>query len=660
MTSSVATHPRVLWHHAAHLRQGESLYFWRLGFYPTYDAAAVQTGLREVLSTAQVRSAVCYELFGPYDILLRVWLPATERFDSFQDSLIERLARANLNMCDPFQVARPVRHWLFPHEGLGLRPPDEEHLEIADDVQLVHDLECGNADPKTVAELRENRVLAPFRDHLETTDPNDPGTKFAVVVSGDPRLTTSQHRQFEETLTGLLDGAKRLEQKSLYSGSGFGHFLVMGLVKGEPLSVLTEDLLEPINKANIATVYGARTFTHVSGRADYVFIRESLIDVIPLTDAASPERPSARPAVSSSEEPAVGYMFAGRFRVEREIGSGAFSQVYEVFDEVEHAVRALKVFVSVHADEQIRREIAYLRKVEDPHVVKVFWADRTARGRWYLVSEYVQGATLDTIIAQQKLSVQMALEIGAELLAALEAIHPNEKRINELKRGELSADQFAELQELQDAGFVHRDVKPNNIMWGANGLKLLDFNIASRAGEMIETRSGTPAYQPPEGDLAIWDVTTDLFAAGVVIYELVTGMYPYKEGFPRSDTYPQDPRVFRTDLASPLARFLLRATASRREERYTSAVEMQKALAIAKRQADMDTHAEPKAFGARLREERSSLGLSLLEIAERASVDVVEVEAIEQGQVSPTLTQARALAQALDLGLARLLGTDEK
>jgi DNA-binding XRE family transcriptional regulator len=656
VTSSSANHPHVLWHHAVHLRAGESLYFWRLGFYPIYDARAVETGLREVLSDAGVRSAVCYELFGPYDILLRVWLPSTERFDEFQEALIERLARVNLNMCDPFQVARPVRHWLFSHEGSALEAPDDAGLEALDNLALVRELESGSAPTASVEKLARQRVLAPFREHRETTDRGDPGTKFAVVVSGDPRLTTSQHKQFEQTLTALLDGAARLKQRSLYSGSGFGHFLVMGLVKGEPLSVLTEDLLEPINEAEIATNYGARTFTHVSGRADYVFIRETLLDTIARSDA----RPTPAAAAASSEEPTIGKVFAGRFLVESEIGRGAFSQVYEVFDEVEKAVRALKVFVSVHADEQIRREIAYLRKVQDPRVMKVFWADRTSDGRWYLVSEYIQGATLDEIITQQKLTASTALEIGEDLLSALVAIHPNERRINELKRGELTSEQFEELQELLDAGFVHRDIKPNNIMWGNAGLKLLDFNIASHAGEMIETRSGTPPYQPPEGDLAIWDVTTDLFAAGVVIYELVTGEYPYVGGFPRSDQQPQDPRSFRPDLPLPLVHFLIQATAARRDERFQSAVEMRRALAIARRQAEIDTHAEPRAFGVRVRSERERSGLSVTELAERADLGASVVEAIELGEVSPTLTDARALAQGLEVGLGRLLGTDER
>jgi serine/threonine protein kinase len=641
------------------VRQGESLYFWRLGFYPTYDADAVELGLREVLNESAVHSAVGYELFGPYDVLLRVWLPVAVKFDAFQDALIDRLARANLNMCDPFQVARPVRHWLFPHDANGLIVPTDDALAELDDPFLISAIESGEVDADRFATLSKvDRLVAPFRDHAETTDSSDPGTKFAVVVSGDPRLTTSQHQQFETTLTKLLDQAERLEQKSLYSGSGFGHFLVMGMVKGHPLSILKDDLLEPITLANIAAVYGARTYTHVSGRADYVFIQESLIDTVTTHDTLDEE--SRRPEAPPREEPAVGSLFAGRFKIEREIGRGGFSEVFEVFDEVEQATRALKVFKSIRASEQIRREIAYLRKVEDPHVMRVYWADRTPEGRWYLVSEYVEGVPLSEIIDDHKVSVEDALAIGEELLMALEAIHPNETRIRQLKEGDLTEEQFAELQELQDAGFVHRDVKPGNIILGARGVKLLDFNIASRAGAAVHTRSGTPPYQPPEGDLAVWDVTADLFAAGVVLYELITGEHPYEGELPRSDREPRDPRNFRPDLPGPVAAFLTRASAPNKAARYSSAREMRRALAVARRETDMDTRAGPREFGSRLREERDRRGYSASELASRAGLTEKVLLNIEAGENSPTLTQARTLAQVLNMSLARLLGKDTK
>ncbi len=82
--------------------------------------------------------------------------------------------------------------------------------------------------------------------------------------------------------------------------------------------------------------------------------------------------------------------------------------------------------------------------------------------------------------------------------------------------------------ELRDKGLVHRDIKPLNIMLARTGAKLLDFNIASRVGDPVNTQSGTRPYQAPDANLTRWDVSTDLFAVGVVLYELLcNGQHPY-------------------------------------------------------------------------------------------------------------------------------------
>src|SRR5207253_7353820 len=110
-------------------------------------------------------------------------------------------------------------------------------------------------------------------------------------------------------------------------------------------------------------------------------------------------------------------------------------------------------------------------------------------------------------------------------LDALVAIHPNSARLVELdernRSGEMSEVDYEEWRDLQEKGLVHRDIKPLNIMLTRTGAKLLDFNIASRVGDPVRTQSGTPPYQAPDADLTRWDVSTDLFAAGVVLYQLL-------------------------------------------------------------------------------------------------------------------------------------------
>ena len=312
-------------------------------------------------------------------------------------------------------------------------------------------------------------------------------------------------------------------------------------------------------------------------------------------DAALPSRasqalPEPDPAEvrssagAAAADYAVGDVLDGRFQIMDVIGHGGFSKVYRVRDDVEGEERALKLFETAAGYEAVRREIGALRRIHHPNVVEVFWAGKTSAGDWYLITEFIDGESLDEFVTGNRhLRDREAVDVALDLLDALVAFHPDSARLRELdakrEEGDLAEAESREWTELKDKGLVHRDIKPLNVMLTRTGAKLLDFNIASRVGDPVHTRSGTPPYQPPDADRDRWDVSTDLFAVGVLLYRLLcNGHHPFPDAMPAVGKPVTDPRTIRPDLNRDLAVFLIKACAPANEDRFSTAAEMQLAL----------------------------------------------------------------------------------
>ena len=289
-------------------------------------------------------------------------------------------------------------------------------------------------------------------------------------------------------------------------------------------------------------------------------------------------------APAKAADYAVGDVLDGRFEILQILGQGSFSKVYRVRDDVEGAERALKLFDTAAGYEAVRREIGALRKIDHPNVVKVFWAGKTNVGDWYLITEFIDGESLDEFVAgKRRLRDREAADVALDLLDALVAFHPDAARLKQLdakrREGDLPEAESREWTELNDKGLVHRDIKPLNVMLTRTGAKLLDFNIASRVGDPVRTQSGTPPYQPPDAGVARWDVSTDLFAVGVLLYRLLCdGHHPFPNAMPMADVPVTDPRTIRPDLNPGFAAFLLKACAPASVDRFTTAADMQLAL----------------------------------------------------------------------------------
>ena len=282
----------------------------------------------------------------------------------------------------------------------------------------------------------------------------------------------------------------------------------------------------------------------------------------PAATLRSPGRPALQepgraeprsPAASGPFDYVAGDFIDDRFEVLQVIGQGGFSKVYRVRDDLEGKERALKLFTTAAGHEAVRREISALREIHHRNVVEVFWAGQTDAGEWYLITEFIAGESLEEFVSGKRtLRDREAVDIALDLLEALTAFHPD---------------------------LIHRDIKPRNVMLARAGAKLLDFNIASRFGDPVHTQSGTPPYQPPDADLTHWDASTDLFAVGVLLYQLLCdGNHPYPNAMPVLDGVVTDPSGFHSDLSPDLAEFLVKSCAPAGRDRFSTASEMRLAL----------------------------------------------------------------------------------
>ena len=263
----------------------------------------------------------------------------------------------------------------------------------------------------------------------------------------------------------------------------------------------------------------------------------------------------AYPADSLSE----GQMLGDRYRIRALLGRGGMGEVWRAVDlklRVDVALKALRaeLLSDERALESLRQEVRLAREVVSPNICRVFDL-LEIEGRELVSMEYIDGVTLlDVLKMRAPLDLTEAREIAAQFLAGLEAIH--------------------------EAGLVHRDVKPENLMMTRSGrIVLMDFGIAKDLAEgRTGTVSGTPAYMAPEqarGDSP--DARVDVFSAGVVLAEMIA-----PDGLATLETRQAIWRGVHGETPSvpdsPWADVLIKAVARAPEQRYASAAALARAL----------------------------------------------------------------------------------
>lgn len=321
------------------------------------------------------------------------------------------------------------------------------------------------------------------------------------------------------------------------------------------------------------------------------------------------------PAHSGNDQRMIGKTVAGRYSLVRLLGDGGMGAVYKAEDNVLRRFVALKLLhpaaaANPAAVERFLREAQAAASIGHPNIIDILDFGQSD-GKPYLVMEYLRGRSLaDALATDGPFSVKHACAIATHALAGLQGAH--------------------------DRGILHRDLKPANLMLAARFgdrtfVKLLDFGFAALLGDGVtppdrsltpaRTLVGTPAYAAPErlrGDDRR-DPRTDLYAVGVVLFEMLAGVRPFDaSSFSELARKVQnDPppalRLYRPDAPEGLERVIARALAKKPEDRFRDAETFATALVP---------------FGGRVVESDDSVSDSL-------SMDLIKIRARERRK-SPT------------------------
>jgi serine/threonine-protein kinase len=281
---------------------------------------------------------------------------------------------------------------------------------------------------------------------------------------------------------------------------------------------------------------------------------------------ASPPPPPAPEATD------VGQLIGGRYRLQQRIAGGGMASVWEAVDEVLTRRVAVKILhPHLAADQQFvarfRREAVAVAGLSHPSIVSIY--DTCSDGSTEaIVMELVRGDTLRAELDRRgRFEPADAIAVVAEIADALEAAHR--------------------------AGVIHRDVKPANVLLSTDGRVLVaDFGIAKAVDGMeltgVGTTLGTAKYLAPEQvEGASVDGRADVYAAGVILYELLCGTPPFvadheaATALARLQRPPQPPRELRPETPEALEQVTLRALARNPDDRYATAGDLRDALRAA-------------------------------------------------------------------------------
>ena len=280
----------------------------------------------------------------------------------------------------------------------------------------------------------------------------------------------------------------------------------------------------------------------------------------------APPAPPADAAPGAEVDPRIGATF-GKYTIVRLLGQGGMGKVYEGQDTGLKRTVAVKflpdeLLKKTDVIERFMREAQVAGRLNHPNIIAIYDVGKEERG-CYMVMELLSPASASSRIKKKgAYPWAVATRIIADCCAALKVAH--------------------------EAGIIHRDIKPDNILFSLNGVvKLVDFGLVKLVEDDLHlTQSGmlcgTPMYMSPEqASNKSMDLRSDLYSLGVTYYALLTGRAPFSgEGIPQillshlKDPIP-DPRTVVPEIPESCAQVLMHATEKDRDKRYQSAGDMQ-------------------------------------------------------------------------------------
>jgi TOMM system kinase/cyclase fusion protein len=273
---------------------------------------------------------------------------------------------------------------------------------------------------------------------------------------------------------------------------------------------------------------------------------------------------------SPSTDPLVGTTI-GQYQVLVKIGGGGMGLVYKARDTRLGRTVALKFLPPEwsHDDtakQRIVREAQAASATDHPNICTIHDIASTPDGRLFIVMAYYQGQTLKQRLASGRLPIEQAIDIARQVATGLAHAHAQ--------------------------GIVHRDIKPGNLILGEHAVKIVDFGLAKVADSLQLTTAGavlgTVAYMSPEqvrGDDV--DARTDVWATGVVLYEMLAGQQPFRGGYAEAighaikNDVPRPLRDLRPDVPEEIEQIVFRALHKDPAVRFSSGRELAQALQAA-------------------------------------------------------------------------------